>query len=342
MKTILGRVSLLLLTASFATTARAQEAQISESARQHFKTGVAYIQDPDGARYEEAYREFKAAYADSPSWKILGNLGISAMKIERDGEAVDAFQKYLQGGGTNVDPGERSQMERDLMTTQAGLVWVTVKADPTNAYIVDERVPLSGRAVINRYDLAADGALRIGIRRGHHKMTAKLDGYEDNVWEFDAEPGAEQTHGYKLERPKAVPPGGGVMGQPGGEAGGGAAAKERPVPASVFILGAATGGLLIGAGVVGVLAMGKRSDFNEKNDGTHTAEAQSLRDSGKTLNLVGDVLLGAGVVAGVVTTILFVGRPEVPASGPPAATGKLHLVPAVAPTGAGVFVDGRF
>jgi hypothetical protein len=88
--------------------------------------------------------------------------------------------------------------------------------------------------------------------------------------------------------------------------------------------------------------MSKKSQFNEKNDGTHVEEAQSLKDSGKTLNIVGDVLLGAGVVAGVVTTILFVGRPEVPASGPPAATGKLRLVPAVAPTGAGLFVDGRF
>lgn len=340
--TILGRVSLLLLAASLARPAHAQEAQVSETARQHFKTGVAYLTDPDGARYEEAFREFKAAYADSPSWKILGNLGITAMKLERDGEAVDAFEKYLAGGGANVDPSERAQMERDLMTTKAGLVWVTVKSDPPNGYVVDERTPLSGRAIVNRYELQADGALRVGIRRGHHKMTAKVEGFEDSVWEFDAEPGAEQTHEYKLERPKAAPPppgGGGAV--PGG-GGGAPVAMERPVPTGVIVLGVATGGLLIGSGVVGLLAMSKKSQFNDKNDGAHVAEAESLKDSGKTLNIVGDVLLGAGVVAGVVTTILFVGRPEVPASGPPAATGKLHLVPAIAPTGAGMFVDGRF
>lgn len=342
MKTILGRVSVLLLTASLAKSAFAQDAPISESARQHFKTGVAYLTDPDGARYEEAYREFKSAYADSPSWKILGNLGISSMKLERDGEAVDAFEKYLAGGGANVDPSERSQMERDLMTTKAGLVWVTVKSEPPNAYIVDERTPLSGRPIVNRYELQADGALKVGIRRGHHKMTAKLDGFEDNVWEFDAEPGAEQTHEYKLEKPKAVAnvPGGGG----GGDVGGGQApvAMERPIPTGVIVLGVATGGLLIGSGVVGLMAMSKKSQFNEKNDGNHVAEAESLKDSGKTLNIVGDVLLGAGVVAGVVTTILFVGRPEVPSSGPPAATGRLRLVPAVSPTGAGLFMDGRF
>jgi len=54
--------------------------------------------DPDGARYEEAYREFKDCVRRFPSWKILGNLGITSMKLERDGEAVDAFEKYLAGG----------------------------------------------------------------------------------------------------------------------------------------------------------------------------------------------------------------------------------------------------
>lgn len=344
LKRTLGRFSFLLVAASLSSTALAQDVQISETARQHFKTGVAYLTDPDGARYEEAFREFKAAYADSPSWKILGNLGITAMKLERDGEAVDAFQKYLQGGGTQIDPAERSQMERDLMTTQAGLVWVNIKCDPPNAFMVDERAPLSGRAIVNRYELAADGGLRIGVRRGHHKVTAKLEGYEDNVWEFDAEPGAEQTHEFKLERPKAAPPPPGGEGgqQPGGTAGGGAVAMERPIPTSVIILGAATGGLLIGSGVVGIIGMSKKSQFNDANDGHHVAEAQSLSDSGKTLNIVGDALLGAGVVAGIVTTILFVGRPEVPSSGPPAAAGKLDLVPTIGPSGGGLVMNGRF
>src|SRR6185369_5701183 len=147
---------------SLSPRAYADEVQVSDNARQHFKTGVAYLTDPDGARYEEAYREFVTAYADSPSWKILGNLGISAMKLERDGEAVDAFGKYLAGGGAQIDPSERAQMERDLMTTKSGLVWVTVKVQPLGAALMDERQPLTGRAVTNRYDLGADGSLHFG------------------------------------------------------------------------------------------------------------------------------------------------------------------------------------
>ncbi|HYJ09195.1 MAG TPA: hypothetical protein VEX18_09295, partial [Polyangiaceae bacterium] len=81
---------LLLVGSLYARTAAAADVPISDNARAHFNAGVSLLQDPDGARYEEAYREFQAAYADSPSWKICGNLGITAMKLERDGEAIDA------------------------------------------------------------------------------------------------------------------------------------------------------------------------------------------------------------------------------------------------------------
>jgi hypothetical protein len=334
--------SLALAVALFGATGAAQEVQVSDTARQHFKTGVAYLTDPDGARYEEAYREFKAAYADSPSWKILGNLGITAMKLERDGEAIEAFTKYLEGGKDQIDPAERAQMERDTMTTKAGVVYVTLKVDPPTAMIVDERQPLTGRVVDNRYELPPDGVLKIGIRRGHHRITAKLSGYTDSVWEFDAEPGADQAHDFKLEKPVAPPPA--TAGAATGAAGQPAPEMKRPITTPIFIGAAATGALLIGSGVVGVMALSKNSDYKKVNDGQHYSEAKDLRNSGQTLNLVGDVLLAGGVVAGVVTTILFINRPTVAADGAPPQkdTGKLDFVPVVGSTGGGMFMTGKF
>ena len=198
---------------------------MSDNARQHFKTGVAYLTDPDGARYEEAYREFKTAYADSASWKILGNLGITSMKLERDGEAVEAFEKYLAGGGQQVDPAERAQMERDLMTTKSSVLWVSLKVDPAGAVLTDERQPLTGRPITNRYDWDKEGNLRIGIRRGHHKMIARLAGYDDAVWEFDAEAGPEQTHLFQFAKTKAV-----ALPPPGSTAGGSATPVGNEAP----------------------------------------------------------------------------------------------------------------
>jgi hypothetical protein len=332
---LLGRASLVAALWLSAPLAHAQDVAVSDSARQHFKTGVAYLTDPDGARYEDAYREFKAAYADSPSWKILGNLGITSMKLERDGEAIDAFEKYLSQGGAQVDPAERAQMERDVMTTKAGLVWVTVHVAPANAALTDERQPLAGRPVANFYPVGTDGTLRVGIRRGHHKITARATGFDDAIWEFDASPGPELTHEFDLATPKPAsfpinPP---IEAAP-------TTTTSRPISMPVIIGAAVTGGLLIGSGVVGVLAMGKKSDFNDLNDGQHIDEAKSARDSGKTLNIVGDVLLGGAVVGAAVTTYLFINRPEV-ASGP-RDTASIHVVPTVSASGGGLFMTGRF
>jgi hypothetical protein len=341
LRALVGSSALAFILA--ASSAHAQDVQVSDSARQHFKTGVAYLKDPDGARYEEAYREFRAAYADSPSWKILGNLGITAMKLERDGEAIDAFEKYLAQGGQQIDAAERAQMESDLLTTKAGVVNVSITASPAGVTITDERQPLTGRPVTNRYDVAADGTLHVGIRRGRHKITASLDGYVDQSWELDAEPGPEQPHQFALQQTPATTP---TVGQSAGGAGTTPVAAEmtRPISVPVIIAASVTGALLVGAGVTGGLALSKGSDYKDKNDGHHVAEAQDLHDSAKTMNLVADSLLLGAVAGGVVTTILFLNRPYVPANGGDAgATARrFEVVPAVGAGVGGLVMSGRF
>src|SRR5580704_19345460 len=125
---------LVLSVAALAPGARAEgEVVITEEARTHFAAGVALLQDPKAPRYEEAYREFKAAYATSPSYKILGNLGLCAMKIERDAEAIHAYETYLKEAGPEVTSQQREQMKRDLLTLKAGILEVTVSSVPPGA-----------------------------------------------------------------------------------------------------------------------------------------------------------------------------------------------------------------
>jgi hypothetical protein len=228
------------------------------------------------------------------------------------------------------------------MTTKSGLVWVTVKVQPAGATLVDERQPLTGRVVTNRYDLDKDGNLHFGVRRGHHKMTAQLSGYESQSWEFDGEPGADQTHAFALEPPKAVAPG--TPSEPVQGGGAGAAPEmTRPIGTPVIIGAAATGALLVGSGVVGILAMGKKSDFNKLNDGQHVDQAKSAHDSAGTLNIVGDALLGGAVVAGAITTYLFLTRPEVPVGGDTGKTARrFEVVPTVGSNAGGFVMSGNF
>src|SRR6266481_4578482 len=82
-------MAFIVVAGTLAAPAFAADPPVTPEARTHFAAGVNLLRDPDGARYEEAYREFKAAYAASPSYKILGNLGLCAMKLERDGEAIE-------------------------------------------------------------------------------------------------------------------------------------------------------------------------------------------------------------------------------------------------------------
>src|SRR5687768_7085376 len=147
----LGLLFGLVFTANVAGAQGADDPPITEEARQHFAAGVNLLQDPEGARYEEAYREFTAAYRASPSWKILGNLGIAAMKLERDGEAIEAFQKYLEQGKRELDRSERDQFQRDLAALETSVVWVTFRSVPEGATLTDERVAVSGNSTVNRY-----------------------------------------------------------------------------------------------------------------------------------------------------------------------------------------------
>lgn len=301
---------------------------ITEKARAHFKAGVNLLQDPDGARYEEAYAQFKAAYAESPSWKILNNFGITAMKLEKDGEAIDAFRGYLERGGDQITDEERAQTTRDLETLEASVVTVSIKTEPGGVKIVDERVTNQAGNVVNHY--AVDGSeIQLRIRPGNHKITAKLSGYEDGVWEFNAPASSSHEHTFLLSEPLAAQGKGGGVPEDSG------AKTHRPVPVSVWIGAGVTGALLGGAVGTGIVALGKNTEFDDANQEGDPQRAD-LQSQVKTFNLVTDVLIGGALVGGIVTTVLYVTRPSVPKES------ALRLSPLIGPQIAALTLRGEF
>lgn len=325
---ILGTVMVVL---SAAAPALAADVVINEDARAHFTAGVNLLQDPDGARYEEAYREFKAAYAASPSWKILGNLGISAMKLERDGEAIDAYKKYLTDGGKQVDADERAQFQRDLATLEAGVVRLTLESDPPGATIEDERFPASGNAIRNTYTL--NGPAQIGVRAGRHRFTAKMAGRADQVWDVELSPKQQESHVFKLVEPTAAPAAAPTAPGP--------TQSPAPITADTSQLKGSNGMRIgayvaLGVGVVGlgagtVFGLGAKSKYKEANDLTKDncpdSGACELEpsvfdkreqlgkdgDRNKTLSIVGFIVGGAGVATGV-TLFILSNKKEQPAA----------------------------
>lgn len=278
-------------------------AKAREEARLHFAAGVNLLQDPDKPRYEEAYTEFKRAFELARSPTILGNIALCAMKLERDAEAIEAYTRYL-AEVKDLDPAERSQAERDLVTLKAGLARITVESRPDGALVQDTRIPARGEAITNLYG-PLQGPTELALRRGHHVLRARFPDGVESTWEADIDGGEHHAFERPVDRlppvtvtketPEQVP-------------------ATRPVPRSVYVGGIATGVLATGTIVTGILAVSTRSEFDGANDGTQPDRASDLRSTGQTLNVASDVLLGATVVAAAVTTYLYLARPSVPAS----------------------------
>ena len=319
-----------LLVCSVSVPAFAGDVVINDEARAHFTAGVNLLQDPDGARYEEAYGEFKTAYAASPSWKILGNLGISAMKLERDGEAIEAYKKYLSEGGKQIEASERAQFQRDLSTLEAGVVRLTLDSDPPGASITDERFPASGNAIRNSYSVAAPA--QIGVRAGRHRFVAKLEGHVDVVWEVELSPRQQESHTFKLAEvaaPAATPgPVAPVSAPPPAVAVDTSNAKSNGLRTGAYV---ALGVGVVGLGVGTLFGLSAKSKYKQANDITNsncpvsdscelapTLFDQRERlgkdgDRAKTIALVGFIAGGVGVAAGV-TLFVLSNKKEQPAA----------------------------
>jgi hypothetical protein len=355
---------LLLLSLFGATTAFGADDAAEKEAEKHFAAGLAYVDDPAGAKLEEAYREFHAAYVLVPSYKIYSNIGYCALYLERDAEAIDMYRKFLANANAKeMTPRQRKQMETDIQTLSASLVTVTLSTVPDKVTIIDERFPSRGTSKVNRYP-GTSGRVELGIHPGTHKITVTAEGYESQSWEIEADPASKHHHEFKL-----LPLGGaksaGATGTGTGTDAGGVASSSpsasaviappetssRRTPTMVYVGAAATGVFAITATVTGLLAQSKKSDLVEFNkDGLHPQEAQSARDSAKLYALFTDIGIGAALLSAGATMYFYLSAPKHAPEGKSAtalSTGTpsartWSVVPSLGPDRANLSVSGSF
>jgi hypothetical protein len=307
---LIALFALLLVPAS----ASAQGVPITEQAKLHFGVGVGLLEDPAGPRYGEAYESFRRAYKASPSPKILSNLGLCAMHIERDGEAIEAYQLYLNQVD-NIAPDERARIDSDLKRLRASSGTLVLNVRPAGALIVDERIPESGESVINRYQFT-DSTVQLRLRSGKHKIRLEAKGHKPQILAIEVAPGDSQVRKIKLveikdpkkkKKPKKQDP----VSKAGPEP------NPKPTPehtivdegggisgASIAMI-AVTGALTVGAVVVGVLALQSKADYEAYDNGGKREEAEAIRSNGEALNITTDVLIALAAASGVVTVVLL-------------------------------------
>jgi hypothetical protein len=321
------RKSLLLFTlffgsASLSSIAGADNPTAAdlEAAKKSFATGVALLQDPDAPRYDEALLHFKRAYELSGSWKALGNLALCLFKLERDGEAIEAYEKYLQAGGKKLDAADRAQAERDLQALKAQVVTLELQLPEAGVALIDERLDATGRRVVNEYT-AESTSVKLGLHPGRHTIVAKLS-TGDVSWETRLDPATTVMHEFEARRASTSEEAAPASAEQDAEAAAPAAEADRgSAPLDLRIPAYASFGVAaVGVGV-GVLFALKSKDSREQADAmcngdqcplSRRDEIRGLQDDANNQGRVawiGFALGGAGAAAGV-TLLVLQGRRE--------------------------------
>ncbi|HEY5960702.1 MAG TPA: hypothetical protein VIV60_29310 [Polyangiaceae bacterium] len=344
---IVGYVVLLGLLV-VANASGEERLRASPKAKEHFAAGLAHLDDPAGAKYEEAYREFRAAYAETPSYEIAVDIGYCAFHLERDAEALEMYEVFLAKANENeISKKKRVQMEKDVQSLRAGLVRVSLKMTPDKVSLVDERFPSKGPTIVNRYQ-GTGGQQELGIHPGSHRITITADGFEPQSWEFEAEPGTKHAREFKLVPvaiAKASAPG--IPAAPPDDAAASGAVvppeiRKEGTSNAVYVGVAVTSGLAIATTLMGIVTEQKKSDFDELNkDGLHPQEAQSMRDETQRYGLFTDIGLGAAVLSGGITAYLYFNQPKPALAGPTVRT-SWNISPRLGPKQGGLSLSGKF
>ena len=274
-----------------ARSASADDEALAEAKRQ-FRAGVNLLDDPDGAKYEDAYHAFKKAYALSQSPKVLGNIGFCAMHLERDGEAIDAYTAYLRDA-PDVDERERAQIQRDIATLSSTVAKVRIVARrPAGSAVafqlLDTRMQTRGSSVENSYALEGASEITVRVRPGRHVFRVRAPDIESSPLETTIEPASNTTQELTFPKPKpSVAP---------------IVVREAPSHTGPIVLGA--GALVaLGTGIAsGILARNAQSEI-ESSCPNSTCPADydlgSARTKAKTFGTIADTsFIASGALAG--------------------------------------------
>ncbi len=293
-------------------TAQAQETSAQAEGRAHFRRGVDYFKEGD---YRGALIEFKRAYELAPSYKLLYNLGQTALELQDYASALRSFERYLSEGGRDIAAARRAQVEGEIEKLKRRVARVEVTTNVPDAEIfVDDasvgRTPLPGPLAVSagrrKFSALKGGltAVRMVELVGGDSTTVSLEIVEPMMPSAAAPlPVPARTAAPEASRPATAAPSAVFS------------ATTAPPPQSssnhtgLWIGLTATGALAAGSAAAGILTLRAKKDFDNAI-GRLGADPQSISDARsntRTLALVADVLGGAALVAGGITIVVALG-----------------------------------
>jgi hypothetical protein len=292
-------VSIVLLTSLFAglrvsaqatTPGSAPSEEQRKEASGHFRRGVELFQE--GA-YRAALVEFEKAYAVSPDYRLLYNIGQTKLQLQDYLGATQSYEGYLTEGGADVSPARREDVEKQLeaLRERVGRMAIVANRDGADVFVDDLKVgvtPMPGTVSVNVgrhrvYAHAADGAQATQVLdvAGGELVEVKLELVAPKIKQQIVRVGTEK--------------------------------KEMPMLRKVAIATWAAGaGLAAGAVVMGLSAQSSQDDLDKKLDqAPNNADTiGDLRDSISTKALVTDLMGGLAIAAGAAGVVCWFLAPK--------------------------------
>ncbi len=301
-----------------------------EEARLHFSNGVELLQ-ADPPNYQDAYRQFALAYAKSGrSWKVAGNLGLCALKLERDGEALALYEQYLHEGGSEVEDSERSAIERELLLVRGNMTTLELSSPLEKTTV---KVTRKGSSVPAQIYEIGSGSTTLGLRSGELTLTAEAGG-KTETWTVTASPEERREHAFTFAPARAPAQAEPLSPPPPRDSKSGSGLKTT---------GYAVGGVglaaLVGGVISGVLAKDAEGKASDRCIGTVCPEdaERDFQSASDTAMLANVLLISGGVLTATGVTLVILGSKR---SSPEAA--RLELTPRLGAGSYGLFAHGHF
>ena len=273
-----------------------------DDARVHFERGLQlYV---EGA-YDASLVELERAMLLAPTYKLFYNLGL-IHKLRNDFAAsLDAFQRYLAGGGDAIADTRRAEVEQAIRALSLRVANIQVTTPSPGVVIAIDDVVFGTTPLPNP----------IVVNPGRRKVTATVAGSFPattvvTVVSGEAVKTVLSPVAIVSQAPVATP-----VAMP-------ATAPDRPThsPWTTPILAwSGTGALVVGAVVAGASTLSAANKLKDMRDtpGLSAADISSQESSVRTLASVTDVLLVGSLAGGALSTYLTVRaarserRPEV-------------------------------
>ena len=118
--------------ASVVGSARADEPAGTTEARALFKKGLAFAHDGELVAAADA---FDRAYATSPNYAVLYNLGQAYAALGRSLDAARVLERFLTEGGDKISPARREAVEVLIASERAKLSRLEVNVSPARAEV---------------------------------------------------------------------------------------------------------------------------------------------------------------------------------------------------------------